>query len=427
MAVALLLRLNGYAETPAATDNADEWAWAWAGLTLLTKGVPTAWSYLNAYPVHTVLRLHGTGYPMVSPWLDHPPLFALVVGLFQLLFGQHSIPESTTAAIRLPALLLGSGSIGLVQAVGRRLVGPGAALTGAALLAVAPAPVLLSREVESEALLAPLILLAILLVHRLRTGEGGLPALAALGVVAAAAVLTKVPGLAVGVAAAAVLLAGRQWAAAAVAVGGAAAGIAVYALYGAHYDWQLFLSVLNAQSARRSGVMGAFEFIAAPAGINGRLRDGWWLLGWLAIGALAAGRPSPRQWLLAWPVLVYALAILALADEHVVARYGWYHIAVYPLVYLAAGWLVWRAVTRPQVAAVALVLALGGAAATSLALGQPWMPPAWLVIAAVAAFLLPPLIAPRRYARVTTAVLLAALLVAGVAESYDLAAIQGLF
>ena len=92
----LLLRLNGFADLPSARANADEWAWAWAGLTLLTSGVPTGWSYLGGYHAYHVIHLHGAGYPLVTPWLDHPPLFPLVVGASELLFGQHSLAAAVS-------------------------------------------------------------------------------------------------------------------------------------------------------------------------------------------------------------------------------------------------------------------------------------------------------------------------------------------
>jgi 4-amino-4-deoxy-L-arabinose transferase-like glycosyltransferase len=385
----LLLRLNGYADLPSAKANADEWAWAWAGMSLLTTGVPTGWSYLYGYHAYHVIHLHGAGYPLVTPWLDHPPLFPMVVGASELLFGQHILAAASTAAIRLPAVVFGGASIGLTQVVGRRLLGPAAALIGATLLALSPAAVLLSREVESEALLAPLLLVAIWLLHRLGTGEGGRGAEIALAVVCALAVLTKVPGLAVGAAAVVALVWLERWRAAGLAAAGAAAGLAAYALYGAHYDWPLFLTIINSQGVRRAGVMGAFEFITAPAGVNARLRDGWWLLGWIAIAALVAGRAPARKWLLAWPALAYLVAILVLADERVTARYGWYHIAVYPEIYLAAGFIAWRAISQPDAPSLALLLALGGATATSLWLGLPWNPPAWLLLPILAVLVLP--------------------------------------
>jgi len=417
----LLLRLHGYADTPSATANADEWAWAWAGLTLLTKGVPTGWSYLAGYPSYHLIHLHGTGYPLVTPWLDHPPLFPVVVGVFELLFGQHSLAAASTEAIRLPAVLLGTLSIGLVQVAGRRLVGPAAALAGAALLAVSPAAVLLSREVESEALLAPLLLVAIWLLHRLVTGEGGRRAEMALAVVCALAVLTKIPGLAVGAAAAVFLLAFGHPRAAILASVGAAAGLAIYALYGAHYNVALFATIVGSQGGRRAGVMGAFEFITAPAGVNARLRDGWWLLGWIGAGSLLLGRSTPRKWLLAWPAIAYLAGILVLADERVTARYGWYHIAVYPEIYLAAGFVAWRAISRVDVPGLALTLALGGATATSLAFGTPWNPPAGLLLLVLSALLLPAAVPRwRAAARLPAAVASGVLLVAMVAEALNL-------
>jgi len=419
--IGLGLRLNGYAQVPPATANADEWAWAWAGVTLLTAGVPTGWSYLSGYPAYHVIHLHGAGYPLVTPWLDHPPLFPLVIGASELLFGQHSIAAASTAAIRLPPVLLGTVSIGLTQVAGRRLVGRGAALAGAALLALSPAAVLLAREVESEALLAPLLLVGIWLLHRLGTGEGGRREELGLAAVCLLAVLTKIPGLAVGGAAVVVLIWLGRPRATMLAAAGAVAGLLIYALYGAHYDWRLFVTILNSQGIRRAGVMGAFEFITSPAGVNSRLRDGWWLLGWIGLAALLAGRTSPRKWLLAWPAIAYLVGILVLADERVTARYGWYHIAVYPEIYLAAGFIAWRAITQPDVAGLTLMLALGGATATSLWLGSPWNPPAWVLAGVLGVLLIPPAVPRLRPAgRWLAATAFALLLFGMLVEALDL-------
>src|SRR5207248_8090529 len=143
-----------------------------------------------------------------------------------------------------------------------------------------------------------------------------------------------------------------RWRAAALAGAGAAAGLAIFALYGAHYDWALFIRIIESQGNRRAGVMGAFAFITAPAGVNSQLRDGWWLLGWIGVAALLAGRSSPRKWLLAWPAVAYLVTILVLADQRVTARYGWYHVAAYPEVYLAAGFVVWHAIAKTDVPAL---------------------------------------------------------------------------
>lgn len=383
LVAALGLRFAGYATTPALTDNADEVDWAWSGLTLITRHVPFGWSYLPAYAHPVILQANATSYPIVHPYLDHPPLFSLLIGLWAWAAGARQLTDVNAGMIRPPAILLSVLAIGLAYGLGRRLLGRRPALAGVALLATAPGAVLLGREVESEALLGVLLLAALLCTLRVLDGEGGAGTLAGLGLCCLLAPLVKVPGLAVGGIAAAVLAGRGHRPAAALAAVAAVAGLGGYALYGELFDGRLFLAVVADQGARRHGVMSAWEFVAAPAGVNRHLRDGWWLLGWLGIGGLLArGARARTQMLLAWPVLAFSAALLVLADERVISQYGWYREAVYPLVYLAAGGLAWQAVVRPALGRVAALLVLGGASASTAALGAPgaaWMPGAGLL------------------------------------------------
>src|ERR687884_116526 len=65
------LRLFHYTRAPSALDNADESAWAWSGLTLLTKHVPYAWSFLPAYkspvPYNQFPLIRNPPYLIVHP------------------------------------------------------------------------------------------------------------------------------------------------------------------------------------------------------------------------------------------------------------------------------------------------------------------------------------------------------------------------
>jgi hypothetical protein len=83
-------------------------------------------------------------------------------------------------------------------------------------------------------------------------------------------------------------------------------------------------------------------------------------------------------------------------------------------------------VTRASLPALALVLGVGGATAFSLALGAPWTPPGWLLIALLGAFLLP-LLVDRRWGRLVAGAGLALMLASAAAESVDLAGNAGLF
>src|ERR1700682_6707457 len=113
--------------------------------------------------------------------------------------------------IRPVAITLSSLSIVLLYALGRRVLPWQAALVGAALLTTAPVAVLFGRAVESENLLAPLLLLSLILSHRLLSGEGSRWALLGLVLCCAAASLTKVPGIAVGMACGLLLALNGRW------------------------------------------------------------------------------------------------------------------------------------------------------------------------------------------------------------------------
>jgi hypothetical protein len=393
--VALLLRFHDYEQAPATIDNKDELGWTWSGLTLITSGEPYAWSYLPSYPSPQLLFENNTSYPIVHPWLDEPPLFSAVMGTEAWLAGARGLPDVTTAMIRPVPIVLSLLSLFLLYALARQLLPRGPALLGTILLATAPAAVLFQRQVESEALLTPLLLLALLMTHRLCTGRGGRWTVAVLILACAAAAFTKVPGLAVGVACGALLISRGRWRMALLAGGGTIAGLAGYVAWGAFWDWDLFLSVLAGHSARRAGVLGAFEYITSPEGINHNLHDGWWILGWLGLFAISGRRALSGQFLL-WTSLIYAFTILVFGNDIVIPNYGWYRIPVYPLVYLGAGYLLWQGLRTAGVGTMLAVLALGGTTAATVALGSDggrWLPPAWQLIAIASVVLVPALLA----------------------------------
>jgi hypothetical protein len=426
----LLLRSHDYTLAPLPSDNRDELGWAWSGLTLLTRHVPYSWSYLSAYHAVSALNINGAAYPIVHPWLDHPPLFSVLMGAEAWLLGARDLADVTPEMIRPVAMTLSSLSIALLYALGRRVLPWQAALIAAALLATAPIAVLFGRAVESENLLAPLLLTALLLTHRLLTGEGRRPAIAGLALLCVAASLTKVPGVTVGIICGVTLLVGGRWRPAVLAVGAGLLGLLLYAGYGALLDWNTFTAVLSAQEARRHGVMGAYEFIVAPAGVGTSARDGWWVLGWIGMGALLARRSRGAR-LLPWAALVFVAAILLFADERLVVRFGWYRIAIYPLVYAAAAYVGWKAVREAALIPLLALLVLGGAAAAAFGLTtgtEAWMPSPLIVSAVLAVVLLPALVAAvrqesagaRRVAQAVGAAALLIILALNVLESWRL-------
>jgi hypothetical protein len=427
-ALALILRLHGYTAAPLFMDNADELNFAWAGINLILRHDAYTWSYFSSYTSHETLTAFGTTFPMVHHWLDHPPLFALVVGGWLWLLGVRDMLSVTPEQIRVLPVLFSTLTVPLVYVLGRRFVGLLPALVGAALLAAAPPAVLLGRVAEAESVLALVLLAALLLTDRaVRRLDRW--SVAALLVCCLVAPLLKVPGIAIAGICAVILFAYGRWPQAAAAVAAGLVGLLLYVAYGALVDWPHNLRGVAEQASRRTGVMSGFEFVTAWAGINRTLRDGWWLLGWLGIAALAVREGRSRSLFLAWPAIAYAAVIAVLSGESEVVWYGWYRIIVYPEVYLAAGWVAWEAVQRRSLPLAGLVLLFGGATATNWWLGGPdaaWVPNPVLLCLLIAAVLGPAAVliwrhrSPvwQRLALLTTGVTLALLLAGNAVESW---------
>lgn len=376
--VALFLRFHQVGDAPLFTDNLDEIQFTWAGLNLILHGDAYTWSFAPGYPAYIPYTAFGVTVPTVHHWLDHPPLFSLIMGGWVWLLGARDMTGFSAAQVRFLPVVFSTLTVPLTYFLGRRFVGPLAAICGAALLATTPGAILLGRQAEPESLQAVLLLVALLLCFRVVVDRrGGVWTELALLTCCVAAPLLKVSGIAIAGVSAVILVASGRWRLAAAAGCAGVVGLLVFAVYAAFIDWNLFLRVQSVHTGFRIGVMSAFDFISAPAGINRRLRDGWWLLGWIGLGLMAARDNWRRQLFGVWPAVAFAATVLVIAGERQVEQYGWYRQIIYPEVYLGAGWVAAQAIRRQSLGLLGLMLVLGGATATNWWLGGPaaaWVP-----------------------------------------------------
>jgi uncharacterized membrane protein len=430
--LAAALRFHEFTQAPVLDDNQDALQFAWAGLTLITKHVPYAWEYFSAYHYELHLYSNGELYHIVHPWLNHPPLFALLVGGWAYILGARELDDVTVAMIRPVAIVLGLLSMYLAYVLGRRTLGSRATMVGLILLAVSPGAVLLGREVETEALLAPMLLLALILVHRINTGEGGRVEAAVVVLLCLLMPLVKVSGVVIAGGLAVVLIATDRWRLAVATAVAAAAGFGLFAAYGALFDLKLWLAVLAEWQTHRHGVLAGFEYLSDSSGIGRAFHDGWWFLGLLGLGAIVIrGRQGPRPMLLATTVAVYAAGMAAIGDVLVQGRYGWYRIVLYPILYMVAGYMLWQSVKRPSVPGILFIVVLGGGTAFAMVTGKLFTPNAYVLAAVVAVGVVPAAVMLwrrdselwPRLAQTAAATLVSAVLLASALESWNLAQI----
>jgi len=297
---------------------------------------PKGWSGLRAYRSRARnVGWRGHGYPMVEPWLDHPPLYALYVGGWMLASGERKIFHVDLHQMRLSSLALAAVSFVLLGAMLCELTTPGGALLALLFYSVAPSIVLHQRLVLSENLFVPITLASVLLLARQRRAFAWWRWFAIAGL-AALLPMTKVAALSVSVFLVmwALLTSPprrRLLSGGAVALG-TCIGIAAYWLYGNWLDAALFSEVLANHRARFKGFGGLFAFLARPRLVNVETQDLLLILSTMLALAGLSERPL-KIWGLA--VLVYIACMTFFVDQgHV---YGWYFIPLYPWLCAALG------------------------------------------------------------------------------------------
>lgn len=364
--IAAILRFHDYTVAPAPANDPDEMAWVWAGQTLIQHGRPTSWTSLPGYSKVTYTKTQIGTVAIVTPWLDEPPVFALLEGGAALIAGESTPRQASDLAARIPVIVLSLVSLVLAALLMLRLFGPGVALLGAAILAVSPAITEASRTVESEALLTPLVLGTLLICHHIGRGKYGRMAIATLLAVCFIAPLVKPPGLVCALIAAGLLWTSGRSRIALAAVGAAVLGIAVFALYGAILDWHQFIAIIGTNGRRVNGFLDAYSFISSTTSaiVNPVfLNDIIWLIGWIGIGFIVLRRRGDAERYLAWPCLAYVIVMVASASPSLASNAAWYRIPLMPLIYGAAAVVIWESISRLNAVAFGLVLAIMATAA----------------------------------------------------------------
>jgi hypothetical protein len=225
-----------------------------------------------------------------------------------------------------------------------RHLGRATALVALAVFCLSPWMISASRLVESEWLLAPMLLgVLVLASHR-----GCLPT-ALLLALCVLAPLVKVPGVIVGAAAAVALLTERRWVVAPLALLGAPIGIGLFAAYGAAVDWHQFVLVWQVQAARHASLIAGRDFLfSGDAGLWNfvALNDPFWTVGMVGLAVMLLRRPLGPESRMPLAFAGYALLMALTAGIEGAEYYDWYRFAVDPLICIGVGDLIGQNLPR---------------------------------------------------------------------------------
>ncbi len=159
----LILRLNKYDQIPPFGETRDEFQYPWAGMSLIQNGVPTSWSYFDAYQNRQSIWLWDQEFRLVTPWFDKPVLYPLLTGSWILANGIKQFDQVNLATLRLLPIFLSCLTIFLTGLLAKKIFNPTIGLLSALLYATTPTIVLANRLSLSENLLTPIVLFILII------------------------------------------------------------------------------------------------------------------------------------------------------------------------------------------------------------------------------------------------------------------------
>lgn len=331
--IGFFLRAYHLTTTPRFGATFDEFAWTWLGMSLIEKQAPSSWSN---YDVHVGYRVYkeylDAKFWIITPYLEHPPLFGLVAGSFAILNGANDLFEVDLETIRPLSLILGILSIAVLFLLVRELYDEKIALLSSLLYATIPTIVIGSRLVQNENFFNPLYLLCLFLIYKfIKSKDNRL--FIAVAVICGLLTLAKVPWIAAGVGIGLILLYHKLYKHLLALIGIVLSIFSLFILYGAHFNWNLFVNVWKFQLERYELHFNSiFSIFTQPFLADRLMVDGWIYFGWIALFLLLI-KDFKKHYLLILGFLGYFLIfVFAIPDT---PGHGWYRYPFYPFLVIS--------------------------------------------------------------------------------------------
>lgn len=346
LAIAFLsyqLRANRFSSFPPVGDTQDEIKYAFNGISLIKNGVPESWSWWDDYGKFPTIKIRGSDYRLVKPYFDEPPLFGLMSGAYAISKGMDSLGKVDAGAMRWPMIKLGAVNVFLLFILVCQLSGFLEAVIAALVYTTVPTFVLSSRLPLAENFLITLCLMCLIILWQyLRNKNGWLLFLC--GFLSSMAILVKQVGIFLPLAIFFLLFFERKKREA-LAIGLFSLGaIGLWFLYGAHYDWNLFVRLLGKFSGREMRLPDMIIHLFDTFRIAEKTMsvDGWQIFGWISIvmfsffgqlrGRIGGELDKLRQkmgYLMPTIIVGFYLALLMIMSGH---TKGWYRFPLFPFV-----------------------------------------------------------------------------------------------
>ena len=326
LVISLVLRLHNYEKYPQRGATADEYAYAFLGISLLKNHVPISWSAFPVYENRRDLTIKNLYFPIVWPYFDHPPLGGFLTGGLSLLVGQDSFEKVDLKTIRLVPILLSMFSSIFLFLIAFRLYNYKTAVWSLLIYVTTTIFVINGRVAILENILTPLFLLSLYLFS-LFEKKISYAKVIILGILSGLAFWIKTPGVAIFLSLFFLFKnKNLKFKPFVVFVFISILIMVSYWLYGAYYDWDLFLKIWSFQSGREIGPQTLHMLLTNPIIVNKQYMDGWYFFGFLSI--FYSLIDFKKNKLVVVPAVIYLLVIISSITRH--GEMGWYVIPLFP-------------------------------------------------------------------------------------------------
>lgn len=326
------LRFYNYSVWPRQGATFDEYAWTWQGMNIIQHGVPISWSPHPQYSTVKDIIYQKTHFRIVTPFLEHPPVFGLVAGGYAIIAGANDMYHVSIHQIRPLALLLGTISIIMVFFLTRQLYDKKTAVIAAVLYATIPTLVIGSRILQNENFLIPVWLTSLYFTSKYITSKKIRYRNLTL-IICFFIILAKIPWIAVGLSIFGIYTIHKRYKDSLLVVTSLVLGLLVFALYGYYYDWELFINLWKLQANRYDLAFSSlYAVFQKPYLVDRFYTDGWIYFGWFSFILLLTREVKKNIFVIA-PVIAYLLIFIAgIPDE---AGHGWYRYPFYPFLIIS--------------------------------------------------------------------------------------------
>lgn len=345
----LYLSFQEFNKFPPILDTKDEVSAAFGGISLIKSGIPRAWSWLEEYGDFPIQKINGVDYRIVEPYFDDSPVFLLLTGFYALSQGMDSFEKVKVEILRIPMLYLFSVNIFLLFVLVYLSKGAIEASIAGLIYATVPTTVIGSRLPLDSNLLVTMSLLSLLL-YVIYTIKHKLILIITTSLMVAISFLVKPTGIYIALTLIILSIAIKDKKSTVILTLLLLLAISLWFLYGAYYDWVLFLNLLSAYNAIHlvlpNQIIHLFDTAKISESIIGT--DGWILWGWICVVIYIFLKKQVHNQLsyLILPVSVGSYLILFTIMSGMI--YGWYRFPFYPFLAWASAAVILDMIRNPK-------------------------------------------------------------------------------